>query len=275
MAAGGPALAGDDVQDRRDVRSTVARGVRWYQARPAMRPGQHIPRELSLEEVSALIAAAEGQVRWARGEHDIPAGTPARLAEMLETVARLARKQPATRGLALALRNLALLELLYATGLRASEVLNLTLAAVTFKGREARVIGKGDKERIVLFGGPAERALREWLVIGRPLLAKPRKPEVFVSQLGRRLTVMQLGNILRALAAAAGITQRMHPHLLRHTFASHLLRGGADLRVIQELLGHASVATTAIYLHLDVSDLRAAMALHPRAKACATGGSHE
>lgn len=236
----------------------------WCLTRPVVRRGRRIPRELSREDMAALIAAAEHQVRWARGERPTPAGAHPRLAELLESAARHAAKRRCTRRGALALRNLAMLEVLYATGLRAAELLGLQLAAVTFAGREMPVIGKGDKERIVLFGRHAERALRDYLEHGRPLLARPRKPEVFVSRLGRRLTRMQLGNVLRSLARRAGITQRMHPHLLRHTFASHLLRGGADLRVIQELLGHASVETTAIYLHLNVTDLRAAMARHPR-----------
>jgi len=166
----------------------------------------------------------------------------------------------------LALRDRALLELAYASGLRVSELLGLEVAGLDLKERSVTVIGKRDKQRTVPFGRAAERALRDWLARGRPLLARDgRLRSVFVNARGGRLSRMGFWKILKGHARAAGIAARVHPHALRHSFATHLLHGGADLRVVQELLGHASVATTSIYTHLDRAYLREVhRTFHPR-----------
>src|SRR5207249_1922729 len=157
----------------------------------------------------------------------------------------------------LALRDRALLELAYASGLRVSELLGIEVVHLDLAERGVTVIGKRDKQRGVPFGRAAERSLRAWLERGRPLLARdPRVRTVFVNARGGRLSRMGFWKILRGHARGAGIATRVHPHALRHSFATHLLQGGADLRVVQELLGHASVTTTAIYTHLDRAYLR-------------------
>jgi integrase/recombinase XerD len=167
----------------------------------------------------------------------------------------------------LALRDRALLELAYAGGLRVSELVGLTRDAVDLNGRALTVTGKGDKQRLVPFGRAAARALAQWLERGRPQLARnSRVDHVFVNARGGPLSRMGWWKILRGHARGAGVTARVHPHALRHSFATHLLEGGADLRVVQELLGHARVSTTAIYTHLDRGYLREVhRQFHPRA----------
>ena len=183
----------------------------------------------------------------------------------VEEIARLI-EQPATDR-ALGLRDRALLELAYASGLRVSELCALPRSRVDLTERIVTVTGKGDKQRVVPFGGAAARALREWLERGRPRLApRAHHDVVFVNARGRPLSRMGFWKILRGIAREAGLATRVHPHALRHSFATHLLQGGADLRVVQELLGHASVSTTAIYTHLDRGYLREVhRSFHPRA----------
>jgi integrase/recombinase XerD len=153
------------------------------------------------------------------------------------------------------LRDRALVELLYGAGLRVSEAVGLERAAVDLEGRLVRTIGKGSKERVVPIGREAVEALRRYLARGRPYLAKRHRPEVFLNAQGGALTRAGAFLILRRLAGAAGLEpERVHPHLLRHSFATHLLEGGADLRSVQEMLGHADLATTELYTH--VSDRR-------------------
>jgi tyrosine recombinase XerC len=150
------------------------------------------------------------------------------------------------------LRNRALLELLYAAGVRVSEVFNLNTADLELSeiGGALRVRGKGNKERMVLVGKPAARALRRYLREGRPRLAKGAEEALFLNRDGERLSVRAIQTIVHKCALACGLDKRAHPHLLRHTFATHMLDGGADLRVVQELMGHASANTTQVYLHV-------------------------
>lgn len=150
------------------------------------------------------------------------------------------------------LRNRALLELLYAAGVRVSEVhhLNVADAQLSETGGALRVRGKGNKERIVLVGRPAARALARYFADARPQLAKGAEEALFLNRDGERLSVRAVQGIVHHCAQASGLTKRTHPHLLRHTFATHMLDGGADLRVVQELMGHASANTTQIYLHV-------------------------
>jgi len=150
-----------------------------------------------------------------------------------------------------ALRDQALVELLYGAGLRVSEAVGLEKAGVDLDGRLVRVVGKGGKERVVPVGRPAAEALRRYLSRGRPYLDRRRRPELFLNARGGALTRAGAFLILRRLAEGAGLDpQRIHPHLLRHSFATHLLEGGADLRSVQEMLGHADLSTTELYTHV-------------------------
>lgn len=162
-------------------------------------------------------------------------------------------------------RDRALLELMYAAGLRVSEAAGLKLADVDFAVGYVKCRGKGDKERIVPVGRAALAALKEYLATERKALARGTDvPAVFLSRSGRPLERVAIWNLIRKWALAAGI-RRIHPHTLRHTFATHLLAGGADLRVVQEMLGHADISTTQIYTHVDASRLKEVhRKFHPR-----------
>jgi integrase/recombinase XerD len=150
-----------------------------------------------------------------------------------------------------AFRDRALVELLYGAGLRVSEAVGLERNAVDLEQRLVRCIGKGDKERIVPIGRRAVEALRYYLARGRPFLDVRHRPELFLNARGGPLTRAGMFLIVRRLATKAGLDpERVHPHLLRHSFATHLLEGGADLRSVQEMLGHADLATTELYTHV-------------------------
>jgi integrase/recombinase XerC len=166
----------------------------------------------------------------------------------------------------LALRDRALLELLYATGARISEICGLDTGDIDHARRLVRVLGKGGKERSVPYGIPADRAVDDWLRHGRPVLARPAaRDALLVGARGGRLQATIARRIVSGYAQAAGLP-RVSPHGLRHSAATHLLEGGADLRAVQELLGHASLASTQIYTHVSVERLRAAYRqAHPRA----------
>jgi integrase/recombinase XerD len=154
-----------------------------------------------------------------------------------------------------AMRDHALVELLYGGGLRVSEALGLERASIDLDDALVRVVGKGGKERIVPLGRPAVEAVRRYLALGRPHLERRHRPDLFLNARGGSLTRAGAFLILRRLAEKAGLDpQRIHPHLLRHSFATHLLEGGADLRSVQEMLGHADLGTTELYTH--VSDRR-------------------
>jgi integrase/recombinase XerD len=154
-----------------------------------------------------------------------------------------------------ALRDRAIVELLYGAGLRVSEATGLQRRSVDLEDRVVRALGKGSKERVVPLGRPAVDALRRYIAIGRPHLDRRTRPELFLNARGGPLTRAGIFLILRRLADKAGLDPlRVHPHLLRHSFATHLLEGGADLRSVQEMLGHADLSTTELYTH--VSDRR-------------------
>jgi len=196
---------------------------------PALKLGRRLPRAIAIEEVERLLAQ--------------PVGT-----------------KP------LAVRDRALLELGYASGLRVSELTGLDRASILWEENAVRVLGKGDKQRIVPFGKPAARALKAYLEGARPKLVRRATEEaLFVNRWGRRLGRMGFWKILAGYARSAGLAGRVSPHVLRHSFATHLLAGGADLRVVQELLGHASVVTTQIYTAVDRSFLlEVHRQFHPR-----------
>ena len=165
-------------------------------------------------------------------------------------------------------RERALFELLYATGLRVSEAAALDLEDVDLSARMLRAQGKGRKERIVPFGETAEDALRAWLPVRRELRLSSSEGDepLFVNARGGRLTTRSMARVLKRRLRAAGLPAQISPHALRHTFATHLLQSGADLRSIQELLGHASLSTTQKYTHLDAARLRDVYRrAHPRA----------
>jgi integrase/recombinase XerD len=164
-------------------------------------------------------------------------------------------------------RDLAMLEVLYASGLRVSELVSLRLADLDLTVGTVRVLGKGDKERLVPLGDAAAASLRAYLTHGRPRLEKRRpSPHLFLGRHGRKLTRQMFWHLLKRYAAAAGITKRVTPHTLRHSFATHLLERGADLRSVQMMLGHADIGTTQIYTHLSRAHLKAVYDKHhPRA----------
>ncbi len=166
------------------------------------------------------------------------------------------------------LRDRALMELLYASGLRVSELVSLNLERVNLDTNEIRVWGKGSKERMVLMGKPAARALTAYLSQGRPELSgKKGNNALLLNRYGKRLIERRVQRILEKYANIAGIGKRVYPHMLRHTFATHLLNGGADLRVVQELLGHASLSSTQIYTHVSKSQAKKVyLSAHPMAQ---------
>ena len=199
-------------------------------------PTRRLPKSLTLDEVVSLLEAAGGE-----RESDGP----------------------------LTLRNRALLEVLYSTGARISEAVGLDIDDVDTESRSVLLRGKGGKQRLVPIGRPAVSALDTYLVRGRPDLARRGKgtPGIFLNARGGRLSRQSAWQVLQDSAEAAGIASAVSPHTMRHSFATHLLDGGADVRVVQELLGHASVTTTQIYTLVTVSALREVWAgAHPRAR---------
>jgi integrase/recombinase XerC len=181
--------------------------------------------------------------------------------------AMAAAKSGAEQGDPLALRDRLIVEMLYATGIRVSELCGLDIDDVDTRHRLVRVLGKGNKQRTVPFGVPGADALRAWLTGGRPALVTAESgPALLLGARGRRLDVRQARTVVHQTVAAVDGAPDMGPHGLRHSAATHLLEGGADLRVVQELLGHSSLATTQLYTHVAVSRLRAVHdQAHPRA----------
>lgn len=206
--------------------------------------------------------ALDRPTRWKRLPKVL---SPRRVTALLSASAKEAPDGPAS---ALALRDRAMLELLYASGLRASELAGLLVSELHETLGVVRVTGKGRKTRLVPVGAPARAALRAYLGSARPVLAGPgtaHAGRVFLSRTGRPLERVAVWQIVKRRAAEAGL-QGVHPHALRHSFATHLLEGGADLRVVQELLGHSDIATTQVYTHVDRSRLREVLRKHhPRA----------
>jgi integrase/recombinase XerD len=176
--------------------------------------------------------------------------------------------EAATGTTPLSLRDTALVELLYGAGLRVSEAVGLERAAVDLDERLVRCLGKGGKERVVPIGRRGVEALRRYLARGRPFLDRRHRPELFLNSRGGALSRAGAFLILRKLAERAGLEpERVHPHLLRHSFATHLLEGGADLRSVQEMLGHADLATTELYTHVTDKRRRDAyFDAHPHAR---------
>lgn len=238
-------------------------------------------RDLAASSVAGRLAAARSLYRHALRNGVVTADPlagvraprrPSRLPRVLSVneAASLvtAPRRMATRDEALALRDAAMLELLYATGMRISELAGLTLDRLDLERSRLRVIGKGNKERQLLFGVPAAGALRGYLATSRPVLAARAGPSAaaFLNASGGPLSVRGARLVIERWVEAVGAPDRTSPHTLRHSFATHLLEGGADLRVVQELLGHVNLQTTQIYTHLSDAALRTAYrGAHPRA----------
>ncbi len=208
------------------------------------RAGRPLPGVLRRDQATELLTTAEARIPAAEANPEV---------------------DPVV--LALALRDHAMLELLYATGVRVSELAGVDLPDLDLARRTVRVRGKGDKERVVPFGVPAAHAVQEWITRGRPTLAGAElTPALLLGRRGRRIDPRQVREVVvRAVGSVPGAPP-MGPHGLRHSAATHLLDGGADLRSVQELLGHATLSTTQIYTHVSVARLRAGhRQAHPRA----------
>jgi integrase/recombinase XerD len=222
-------------------------------------------------------AAIRGFYRFAYGEGLIPTDVAARLdlprqPRLLPETLDVAEVERLLDAAADSLRDRALLELLYAAGVRVGEAVGLDLEDLSREAATVRVIGKGDRERVVPVGEIAMEWLGRWLAEGRPALlalshvAPVHGGPLFVGDRGRRLARQQAWATVKRAATRAGLGDRVSPHTLRHSFATHLLEGGADLRIVQELLGHASISTTQLYTHLTGERIRAVYArAHPRA----------
>ena len=267
--------------------SAAAAGVPLQAARP-----QHIrswvaqlrTRGLAPRSIAIALAAWRGLYRWWGRQGTVlvnpvegiraPKG-PKPLPKALSVDQAVALAEHATEHTspALAARDHAIAELLYGCGLRVGELIGLDLIAgsaaagwVDLPDATAHVLGKGSKRRSVPVGGAALRALQGWLA-QRGTLARAGEPALFVSRLGTRLTPNQLRHRLRGQALQAGVPTHVHPHMLRHSYASHLLQSSGDLRAVQELLGHASIGTTQVYTKLDYQHLAKVYdAAHPRAR---------
>jgi integrase/recombinase XerC len=232
-----------------DGRALSHNPVEGVRAPKAARP---LPKALAVDEAVRVMTHAQG-------EADEPEAAPG---------------VDDAQAAALAARDRAIAELLYGCGLRLGELLGLDVRPgradggwIDLAGAAAHVLGKGAKRREVPVGGPALEAVRDWLR-HRPELARAGdEPALFVSRLGRRLSTNQLRGRLKAQSARAGVATPVHPHMLRHSYASHLLQSSGDLRGVQELLGHASIATTQVYTRLDFQHLAQVYdAAHPRAR---------
>jgi len=166
----------------------------------------------------------------------------------------------------LVLRDYAMLYLLYATGMRVSELVQLPVNSCNLTSCHVRIMGKGSKERIVPFGEVASERITEYLEQGRPALMKKKSsPYLFLSNRGTAMSRARFWQIINTIAVNAGVRRRISPHMLRHSFATHLLAGGADLRAVQMMLGHSDIATTQIYTKIDTDRLKAThQRFHPR-----------
>lgn len=222
------------------------------------KPDHHLPRVLTRDQMDAILAGLASRA----GNAD-----PAGLASRAGSAETTGLPDPTVLLDPTALRDLAVIELLYASALRVSELTSLDLASVDLGTLTVRVVGKGSRERVVPFGVPAKRAMVRYLESGRPLLAANASTSaMFLSARGSRIGTRSVYTLVSALLQAVPGSGPSGPHALRHTAATHLLDGGADLRAVQELLGHASLGTTQIYTHVSTERLRESYrAAHPRA----------
>ncbi|HJM74500.1 MAG TPA: tyrosine recombinase XerC [Dehalococcoidia bacterium] len=236
-----------------------------------------VQREDGLAEASLKRRAmtVRGFYAWLDRQGELPAGEPGdsilmlrypkapkrlprfldqqQVSDLVESPSRVEEETPQS------LRDRALLELLYAAGLRVSEVAGIDVRDLDLTNRQVTVIGKGDRPRVSIFGLPARDALHAYIERGRPELAKGAQSGLFLNRSGGRLSVRSVQEAVRRAGVAAGVLRRTHPHLLRHSFATHMLEDGADLRVVQHLLGHSSADTTQIYTAVTAGRREAAV----------------
>jgi len=226
-----------------------------------------IARKIAAQRAFFRVLVEEGTIAQNPAELLASPRRADRLPRVLKPgeVAALLDRIPATTPLEV--RDRALFELAYASGLRAEEIVSLDVGSLDFDAERVRVEGKGGRTRLVPVGEQARSALERWLATGRPALQeRPQERALFLSRSGRRLSTSDVRRRLRGWARRAAVRGGVHPHALRHSFATHLLEGGADLRAIQELLGHASISTTQVYTRVESARLRSAYARsHPRA----------
>ena len=270
--------------DLRDFARVAGPAVSWSTSPDAAvsylagrtRRGAARERALAPTSLRRRAAAIRAFYRFAFGDGLIPVDVAARLdlprqprllPETLD-VGEVARLLDAPNRI----RDRALLELLYASGLRVSEALTLDFDDLSLDGGFVRVVGKGDRERLVPVGDVALERLREWIageratLLGRSHVSPVRGGPLFLGDRGGRLARQQAWSAIKSAAHKAGLSDRVSPHTLRHSFATHLLENGADLRIVQELLGHASISTTQLYTHLTGERIRAVyVRAHPRA----------
>ena len=251
-------------------------------ARPLAHEEKASARRLSSESVYLKIAALRSFYRWAENEKLLPVNVaehlslPSRWKRLPkdlthDEIARLLT--PASPATPASLCDQAILELAYSSGLRLSELRNLRIEQLQLEAGFLRVIGKGNKERVVPVGTQARGALQQYLASGRPDLMRAKTTShVFITSRGRAFSRVWLWKRMKNRVGKAGVERPFTPHMLRHSFATHLLEHGADLRVIQELLGHASISTTEVYTHVAGSKLRDVhRQFHPRAKRVTAG----
>lgn len=261
-----------DTAGKTDLAEVTAADLEAYVA--DLRRGDESRRPLAASSASRALVVARGLHKFATVEGivvgDVAASvSPPKQGEKLpdtlsiEEVAKLLDGCPTETPIHL--RDKALLEILYATGARVSEVLGLIVDDVRELPGYVKVTGKGDKQRLIPVGRAANLALDAYLVRGRPALSKGKTHALFLNKRGGALSRQSAWTIIKDAASRAGIEQDISPHTLRHSFATHLLEGGADVRAVQELLGHASVTTTQIYTHVTPENLREVWrTAHPR-----------
>ena len=251
----------------RDPRELGAADIRRFVA--SLHGGGLAPRSLA-----RLLSAWRGFFDWLVRSGDLAANPcqGIRAPRAARTLPEALSPDDASRlvaledGSDLGLRDRALFELAYSCGLRVAELTGLDVGSVDASSGEVRVTGKGSKTRIVPVGGPALEALARWLPV-RDRLAAAGEPALFVGRSGRRLAPREVQRRIKRRAALAGLGVDVHPHMLRHSFASHVLQSSGDLRAVQEMLGHASIASTQVYTHLDFQHLAKVYdAAHPRAR---------
>ncbi len=256
----------------RDPRELGAADIRRFVA--SLHGGGLSPRSLA-----RLLSAWRGFFDWLAKHREVAANPckGIRAPRAARTLPEALSPDDASRLVALedgsdaGIRDRALFELAYSCGLRVSELTGLDVGSVDAASGEARVTGKGSKTRIVPVGGPALEALARWLPV-RARLAAAGEPALFVGRTGKRLSPREVQRRIKRRAAAAGLGVDVHPHMLRHSFASHVLQSSGDLRAVQEMLGHASIASTQVYTHLDFQHLAKVYdAAHPRAKKKSAG----
>lgn len=256
-----------DAEDIGDWKKLDSQHVRVFAARSHAGGlgARSVQRRLSAVRSFANFLLREKQIR-SNPAHEVRAPKPKRRLPATLDADRMQRLVEIEADDALALRDRALMELAYSSGLRLAEIVGLDIGGLDLADRTVRVLGKGRKERIVPVGGYAVEALGAWLA-ARAAIARPEEHAVFVGRRGTRLGPRAIQERIARWARRQGLRTRVHPHVFRHSFASHLLESSQDLRGVQEMLGHADIATTQIYTHLDFQALaRTYDAAHPRAR---------